>query len=130
MTDTPMTLRIFGSRAKGSHRPDSDIDVLIEGQNSDIERVKVALEEWSIEQGGPIDLFIVGSVDNEIDLVAAYSVNDSRVVGVGDSEDFEDLMAGAQTVDLAFIVDLCKAVDPVWGQTTQHDKVQRKAMRP
>ena len=115
MTDNFLTLRLFGSRAGNANRPDSDIDVLVEGPPDEIERVKKALHDFSIEQGGPLDLFVIGSVDNEIDLVAAYSTNDDRSISVGDSHDLDQIMHGSEHVDLDYVIKLCHAIEPLWG---------------
>lgn len=95
-TMTKLRLRVFGSRASGEHRENSDIDVLVEGPDAEIERVKQALHYYSTEQGGPLDLFVLGAVDNTVDLVAAYSSKDApRTVGVGDEEDLDEVLSSA-----------------------------------
>lgn len=39
-TKTPkLRMRVFGSRADGTNRKNSDIDVLIEGSNSEIKKI-------------------------------------------------------------------------------------------
>lgn len=49
-----MKLYLFGSRARGDHRPDSDFDVLaIDAPDS----LYGALEPYAVEHGGNLDLF-------------------------------------------------------------------------
>jgi hypothetical protein len=124
---TKLRLRVFGSRASGEHRENSDIDVLVEGPDADIEGVKQALHYYSTEQGGPLDLFVLGSVDNSCDLVAAYAPKDApRTVGVGDEEDLDEVLSIAFDVTLESLLSLCKEVDVVWNQSTSSDKIRAK----
>ncbi|GAG36388.1 unnamed protein product [marine sediment metagenome] len=49
-----MKLYLFGSRARGDHRPDSDFDVFaIDAPDS----LYDALEPYAVEHGGNLDLF-------------------------------------------------------------------------
>lgn len=124
---TKLRLRVFGSRASGGYRENSDIDVLAEGPEDDIERVKDALHYYSTEQGGPLDLFVIGSVDNALDLVAAYAPKDApRTVGVGDPEDLDGVLSSAFDITLESLLNLCKEVDGVWNQSTSLDKIRAK----
>lgn len=124
---TKLRLRVFGSRASGENRENSDIDVLVEGPVADIERVKKTLHFYSTEQGGPLDLFVLGSVDNTVDLVAAYAPKDApRTVGVGDEEDLDEVLSSAFDVTLESLLSLCKEVDVVWNQSTSSDKIRAK----
>lgn len=124
-------LQLFGSRAAGTHREASDIDVLVEGSEAQISQLEEELNWFSTEQGGPLDLFRLGSVDNEIDLVAAYSdPSNPRVVLVGDQEDLEDMMSCARPITLADLKSLCEQVDPLWNELSQADRVSAKGRRP
>lgn len=124
---TKLRLRVFGSRASGENRENSDIDVLAEGPDADIERVKKALHYYSTEQGGALDLFVLGPVDNAFDLVAAYAPKDApRTVGVGDAEDLEGVLSSAFDVTLESLLSLCKEVDVAWNQSTASDKIRAK----
>lgn len=126
-SETKLRLRVFGSRASGENRENSDIDVLVEGSDADIEGVKQALHYYSTEQGGPLDLFVLGSVDNSCDLVAAYAPKDApRTVGVGDEEDLDEVLSSAFDVTLESLLSLCKEVDAVWNQSTSSDKIRAK----
>ncbi len=124
-------LQLFGSRAAGSNREASDIDVLIEGTEQEINQLKEELHRFSTEQGGPLDLFRISSVDNEIDLVAAYSdPDDLRVVLVGDQEDLDDMMSYARPITLSDLKALCEQVDPLWNEMSQADRSSAKGLRP
>ena len=124
---TKLRLRVFGSRASGENRENSDIDVLAEGPDADIERVKEVLHYYSTEQGGPLDLFVLGSVGNDVDLVAAYAPKDApRTVGVGDAEDLDGVLSSAFDVTLESLLHLCKEVDGMWNQSTSLDKIRAK----
>lgn len=124
----PTRLRVFGSRATGANRPNSDIDVLVEGSDEEIERVKAALRYYSIEQGGPLDLFMIGSIDNPIDLVAAYSPkSDPRAVCVGVDSDLEDMFSSSYDVSLDTLLKDCVAIDKVWGEGASTDRERDKA---
>jgi predicted nucleotidyltransferase len=127
LKEKPARLRVFGSRADGSNRQDSDIDVLLEGSELDKTRIKAALLDFSIEMGGPLDLFVLGSVDNEIDLVAAYAPkNDTRIVSVGDADDLDEVLSDARDLTLEDLVRECKAVDGLWNESTSHDRLSNK----
>lgn len=120
-------LKVFGSRASGTNRLNSDIDVLIEGNEKNIEQAKEALKYYSIEQGGPLDLFVLGSVDNEIDLIAAYSnPKNPRVVGVGSYDDFNDMFSSSFEINLQSLLAQCIEVDEIWGQTSSVEKTNNK----
>lgn len=120
---TKLRIRVFGSRASGENREDSDIDVLIEGATEEVERIKSALHDYSVEQGGPLDLFVLGAVDNEVDLVAAYAPPDQpRTVAVGDTEDLEEMLSSAYDITFEKLKSLCETVDRVWNQTSSADK--------
>lgn len=124
---TKLRLRVFGSRASGENRENSDIDVLIEGPVGDIELAKKALREYSIEEGGPLDLFVIGSVDNPVDLIAAYAPKDApRTVGVGGAEDLDDVLSSAYDITLESLLKLCEKVDEAWNETTSADKIRAK----
>lgn len=124
-------LQLFGSRAAGTNREASDIDVLVEGTEEEIQRIKDELNWFSTEQGGPLDLFRVGSVDNEIDLVSVYSdPDDPRVVLVGDQDDLDEIMGGARLLSLVELKALCEQVDPLWSELSQADRIAAKGMRP
>lgn len=123
-----MRFRVFGSRAKGTHRPNSDIDVLVECEPSERDQIDSVLKFFSIEQGGPLDLFCLGSADNEVDLIAYYSVSvASRVAGVGGEEDLDDLLRDAYEVSLQDLLALCETVDPIWQEGTSLDRAADKA---
>lgn len=124
-----LVFKIFGSRATGNHRSDSDIDVLMEGSVWSIVYAKEALFCFSVEQGGPLDLFVLGSVDNEIDLVSAYE-GDSRLVALGDEDDLAKAMSSAIVIDFAALVQLCEKVEPGWHETSSREKSKRKSNRP
>jgi hypothetical protein len=62
-----LMLYLFGSRARGDYRVDSDIDVIIDSHD-DLSIVE-QFSKYAIENGGVLDLFIhYGDV-----IVAAYS---------------------------------------------------------
>lgn len=123
-------LRIFGSRASGDNRPNSDIDVLVEGPEAEVQSIKESLHYYSIEQGGPLDLFVLGSVDNEIDLVAAYaSPVDPRTVCVGDQDDLDEVLSNAYDVKLQDLIDLCVEIDKLWNEGTSVDRVADKVKK-
>lgn len=122
-----LRLQLFGSRASGIHREDSDIDVLVEGTEDQIESIKGALSEFSIEQGGPLDLFRTDSVDNEIDLVAVFSPpDDPRVILVGDADDLQDILSRTVPISLVDLLSLCQQVDPLWNMKTSSERAQSK----
>ncbi len=127
--ENPARLRIFGRRADGSNREDSDsdIDVLLEGSPSEVKRIQDRLNQYAIEMGGPLDLFVLGSVDNEVDLVAVYaSKNDPRIVSVGDANDLDEVLSSARDITLEDLVRECKAVDGLWNESTSHDRLSNK----
>ncbi len=78
---------LFGSRARGDHRHDSDIDVLLTpvrvasahpvAKDVDLNDLIERLRPLAIEYGGPLDLF----VDNGVDWWAAY--DPERVILLG-----------------------------------------------
>jgi predicted nucleotidyltransferase len=55
-------LYLFGSRARGEHRPDSDFDVFIyaldDPDETEVEAFVDVLEHYCIENGGNLDLFL------------------------------------------------------------------------
>jgi len=56
---------LFGSRAMGTHRPESDIDLALYGNEltlDDLAKLKARIEETSIPQ--QVDLVLVKDVDN------------------------------------------------------------------
>ena len=109
-------LRVFGSRASSTNRPDSDIDVLLEGRPDEVDRVKQLLTYLSVEEGGPLDLFVIGKADNEIDLIAAYSdTGDPRVVGVGDQDDLDEILSGSYDISPKGLMTFCEEVEPAWS---------------
>lgn len=130
-----LRIRVFGSRASGENRKNSDIDVLVEGPGAEIERVKDALRKFSIEQGGPLDLFVLGAVDNEIDLISAYAAEgELRSVAIGDEDDLDEMLSSAFDTTLEALQTLCETVDPIWNQSTSMDRTKEKSaksrMRP
>jgi hypothetical protein len=121
----PTRIRVFGSRADGSHREDSDMDVLLQGDPDKIAGLQEALRPFSIEQGGPLDLFVLGSVDNEVDLVAAFA-EDSDPRSVGGWDDFDELMSGAREIDFEDLIQECRVLDGLWNQSSSRERMDNK----
>lgn len=70
-----MKLYLFGSRARGDHRPDSDWDVLIDGVgmavDHECDEIVHLLAPYTVEHGGKLDLFyymgdcLMSAIDEE-----------------------------------------------------------------
>lgn len=106
----PYFALLFGSRARGDCRPDSDVDVFITGayvphpdENNlavaktefGLERLLEVLRPLSIEDGGKLDLFM----DNGQDLLAAYSPGEALAIE-GEELDWDRLMGEAKAISL------------------------------
>jgi len=69
-------LELFGSRAKGTARPDSDVDLLVtfeEGQTPGLEFFGLALDLESF-LGHPVDLFTRSSVEQSPNTIKRQSI--------------------------------------------------------
>lgn len=56
---------IFGSRARGDYRKNSDIDVAVEGVQSNEEKMKIRNEFDAIDMEYTIDIVFVESLNNQ-----------------------------------------------------------------
>ena len=70
---------LFGSRARGTHREDSDIDVLVTE-----EEAKMIPRQLLAENGGPIDAFYMPESDGWASAVGSY---EQRMVRVFDEHE-------------------------------------------
>jgi hypothetical protein len=72
-------LYLFGSRKDGRSRPDSDVDVFIDGDADDARANEMVerLAPYAIENGGYLDLFWAGD-----DLWSAYDPDGMRMIVV------------------------------------------------
>ena len=70
---------LFGSRARGTHREDSDIDVLVTE-----EEAKMIPRQLLTENGGPIDAFYMPESDGWAIAVGSY---EQRMVRVFDEHE-------------------------------------------
>ncbi len=69
-------LELFGSRAKGTARPDSDVDLLVtfeEGQTPGLEFFGMALDLEAL-LGHPVDLFTRASVEQSPNPIKRQSI--------------------------------------------------------
>lgn len=69
-------LELFGSRAKGTERPDSDVDLLVtfaEGQTPGLGFFALALELEALF-GHPVDLFTRASIENSPNPIKRQSI--------------------------------------------------------
>lgn len=101
-------LYLFGSRARGDHKPDSDFDVFIDSVNLTRGRVRMIvhlLRPYAVEHGGKLDLFeLVGD-----DMLAVYDEYDCRRVLLN-KHTFRDLQVEAEPVTLMELVQLIRGV--------------------
>ncbi len=71
-----VTLELFGSRAKGAARPDSDVDLLVtfeEGQTPGLEFFGLALDLEALF-GHPVDLFTRASIERSPNPIKRQSI--------------------------------------------------------
>ncbi len=101
-------LYLFGSRARGDHKLDSDIDVFIDSVNLTRGRITMIvhlLRPYSVEYGGRLDLFeLIGD-----DLIPPFDKHDCRRVLLN-KHSYKDLQAEAQPVTLVELVQLIRGV--------------------
>jgi len=89
-------LYLFGSRARGDHKKDSDFDVFIDSVNLSDVRFRMIvnlLRPYAVEYGGRLDLFELCG-DN---LLAVYDEYDCRRV-ILDKYDFHNLQVEAEPI--------------------------------
>ena len=99
-------LYLFGSRARGDHKDDSDFDVFIDSVNLTSGRTRMIihlLRPYSVECGGKLDLFeLVGD-----DMLAVYDEYDVRRILL-DKYDFKALQEEAEPLTLIELVQLIR----------------------
>jgi len=99
-------LYLFGSRARGDHKDDSDFDVFIDSVNLTRGRMTMIthlLRPYAVEYGGKLDLFeLVGD-----DMLAVYDENVSRRVLLN-KHSFRALQEEAQPLTLIELVQLIR----------------------
>ena len=86
---------LFGSRARGTHREDSDIDVLVTE-----EEAKTIPNQLLTENGGPIDAFYMPESDGWAIAVGSY---EQRMVRVFDEH---EVLIGYKEIDINEIIKL------------------------
>jgi len=99
-------LYLFGSRARGDHQPDSDIDVFIDIVNLTSGRIRMIthlLRPYSVEYGGKLDLFELHGDD----MLAVFDNYDSRKI-IFDKMSFSALQEDAQPITLVELVQLIR----------------------
>jgi predicted nucleotidyltransferase len=97
-------LYLFGSRARGDHKPNSDIDVFIDSVNLTGVRLRMIvnlLRPYAVEYGGKLDLFELHGDD----LIPPFDVHDCRRV-ILNKWSFKDLQAEAKPITLMELVQL------------------------
>ena len=115
-----MRFLIFGSRATGTNKAHADLDVYVEGFDEDgpeCERVE-ALKPFSIEEGGPLDIFCLDHIYGAWgDLSAIFDEQQHgyfRTILLEDEETLQLILANAREVSYDDLVAMCKEIDPVW----------------
>ncbi len=99
-------LYLFGSRARGDHKPDSDIDVFIDAVNLTRGRMRMIthlLRPYAVEHGGKLDLFELHGDD----MIPVYDKHDCRRVLLN-KHTFKDLQVEAEPVTLVELVQLIR----------------------
>lgn len=114
-------LMLFGSRATGESRPDSDVDVVISNMWNDVptfteEELATIVERLrplAIENGGKLDLFIDGGVDFH----AAYDDLQQRRIWLGSAKhgqfEWQHIGETARNISVSEIETLCMATAKV-----------------
>jgi predicted nucleotidyltransferase len=99
-------LYLFGSQARGDHKPDSDYDVFIDSVSITHARAQMIihlLRPYAIEYGGRLDLFeLHGDV-----MHAVYDEHDIRRVML-DKYDFHNLQVEAKPITPIELIQLMK----------------------
>lgn len=99
-------LYLFGSRARGDHKPDSDFDVFIDGCNVTHTRARMIinfLRPYAVEYGGRLDFFeLCGD-----ELHAVYDEYGVRRVLL-DKHSFKALQVDAEPITLIELAQLMK----------------------
>ena len=115
-------LHLFGSRASGENRPDSDVDVVITDVKLDgdrngpqytedqVEEIVKQLFPHAIENGGKLDLF----TDDGCDFLAVYDMDNDRRIMIGSAkhghETVADLERYARGVSVEEIMALLESI--------------------
>lgn len=124
-----MLIRLFGSRANGCHRPASDIDIAIDDLGDDISEELSVLKRYSIEQGGPLDVFTISSVDDSHALIALFSeTTPRRSVVLGDDCDLNEWYDQCRVIEFDELIALCRSVAAAWSQVAQTDRINDKVV--
>lgn len=122
-----MILRLFGSRASRMHQPSSDIDVAVYLQGSDGSLIKETLFKYSIEQGGPLDLFSLSEIDGDHTLQAFF--DSSRHVVLGGDSELDDWYESCTVIELTDLITMCDHVELTWGCSTSSERSIEKRRR-
>ena len=99
-------LYLFGSRARGDHKSDSDYNVFIDSTNVTHARARTLvsiLRPYAVEHGGRLDLFeLHGDV-----MHAVYDEHDIRRIML-DKHDFHNLQVEAEPITPVELIQLMR----------------------
>jgi hypothetical protein len=104
------SMLLFGSRARGEARIDSDIDIFIE----DDEEVSMIPRAWLIDNGGPVDAFEMPNGDGTAFPLTDNEDSDRRLIL---ERDWDYIVLTLQKISLEQLEKLVKEVLPVWQIT-------------